>query len=268
MFPILINIGSLKIYTYGAFLLLGFFWSCFLIWRNIRISKYDEETAFDIVLASFASSLVFGRIFYVVLHFADFKLDILKIILVNGYPGISVLGMIIGFITTAYVTSQIKKIKVTEFIDYITPSLLLFSGIGEIGSFFTGSEPGKKWDWFTHPVSLYGAAILLIGAYLSQKILYGIRKDTIKKGLSFLVFVWIFSFSYLIQYATKDKRALWTENTFEYWIFSSLLLTLGIYFVYYFKDLIVGFVKQFINWNIKHVKKIVKTISSKTKKHH
>ena len=110
MLPVLLDLKFIKIYTFGVFLVLGFFWSAFLLWRNIRLTSYKEEDVFDGLFFSLFGGLFIGRLIYVVLNFNDFGFDILKFILVNGYPGISLIGAILGGVFALFGFFGLKKI--------------------------------------------------------------------------------------------------------------------------------------------------------------
>ena len=85
MLPILLQIGFIKIYTFGIFLVLAFFWSTYYLWRNIQLTSFKEEEIFDGVFFGMLGGALLGRLFYVILHFPDFGLNFLKFLLVNGY---------------------------------------------------------------------------------------------------------------------------------------------------------------------------------------
>lgn len=267
MLPLFAQLGSLSIYTYGVFLMLGFFWGCFFIWKNIRISKFEEEAAFDITFISFGGALLFGRILYGILHFQEFGLNVLKYLLANGYPGISPFGMLVGGVGAMYWACKVRKIKFQEFSDYIVPSLFIFTAVAELGAFIAGNEPGILWKWFRHPVALYKAAFLGLGIYLSLKMFFNVRKEKIEKGAPLFFFFGVYSATYVAFQFLKDKRALLTESPAEHWAFFILLLTSCFYFVYYFRVLIIQFGKDFINSKINYVKTTFKNISRKTEKH-
>lgn len=216
---------------------------------------------------SFGGALLIGRLLYGFLHFSEFGLNILKYILVNGYPGISPVGMIVGGVGTMFVMCQQKKIKFEEFSDYIVPSLFIFTLSAEMGAFIAGVEPGIMWKWFRHPVALYKALVLGLGAYISIRMFYNVRKEKIGKGALIFFFLGLYSLVYMAFHYLKDKRALLTESPFEYWMFLILLLTSCFYFVYYFRVLMISSINNVINLKTNYVKKIVKNISHKTKKH-
>lgn len=266
MAPLFAQLGSLSIYTYGVFLVLGFFWACFFIWKHIRISKFPEEQAFDIVFIAFAVSLLVGRIAYGALHFDEFGFNILKYVLVNGYPGMSPFGMVVGGIGALYMLCQRNKIKFEEFTDYIVPSMFIFVSIAELGAFIAGIEPGLMGKWFRHPVALYKAMVLGIGIYASIRLFYSIRKENADKGVVLSFFLSLYSLTAFAFHYLKDKRAAMGDSPVEQWAFFILLLTSCFYIVYYFRVFIsVGFTR-FISWNNNHVKTIVKNISRKPEK--
>ena len=266
MLPIFAQLGSLSIYTNGVFLMLGFFWACFFVWKHIRISKFGEETAFDIIFLSFGGALVVGRVVYCLIHFKEFGLNLLKYILANGYPGISAAGMLLGGVGAMYWACHVRKIKFQEFSDYIVPSLFIFTVAAELGAFVAGTEPGIVWKWFRHPVALYKAAVLGVGVYVSLVMFYNVRKEKIEKGAPLFFFFWLYSLVFVGFQFLLDKRVLITQSPIDTWAFYILLLTSCFYFVYYFRVLMITSVVSFINSKITYVKQIVKNISHKSKK--
>jgi prolipoprotein diacylglyceryltransferase len=164
-----------------------------------------------------------------------------------------------------YWACQTKKIKWREFSDYIAPSLFIFTLAAELGAFIAGTEPGILWKWFRHPVALYKALFLGIGIIISLRMFFNVRKEKLEKGTPLFFFFGAYSFIYVAFQFLKDKRVLLTESPIEYWAFFILLLTSCFYFVYYFRVLIIGSFKDFINSKINYVKTIVKGVPRKTK---
>src|SRR3972149_10209295 len=148
MLPVLLDLKFIKIYTFGVFLVLGFFWSAFLLWHNIRLTSYKEEDVFDGLFLSLFGGLFIGRLVYVVLNFNDFGFDILKFILINGYPGISLIGAILGGIFTLFGFFGLKKIDFSEIIDYFISPLFVALVFGKLGSFFSGADVGSVTTFF------------------------------------------------------------------------------------------------------------------------
>src|SRR3990167_390122 len=98
MLPVLLDLGFFKIYTYGIFLMLAFFWGAFFLWKNITLTPYKEEEVFDGLFFSLFGSFITGRVVYIILHSSDFGFNIGKMIFVNGYPGINGVGILFGLL--------------------------------------------------------------------------------------------------------------------------------------------------------------------------
>jgi phosphatidylglycerol:prolipoprotein diacylglycerol transferase len=249
MLPVLLNLESLKIYTFGVFLLLAFFWGSFLLWKNFLLTSQKEEEVFDGLFIAIAGGLFFGRIIHVLLNFEDFGFSILKFILINGYPGISLYGFLIGAFVSLWTFFVIRKTDVKEAMDYVIPAVFLALGLGKLGSFLSGSEIGGRTDFILslkypgiegarHLTSLYEGIIFLIACFLSYKLLFVIRRTKITKGSNFFFFWWIFSLTYLaFDYLKIDKTLIFGYG-FNFILSAVLLLTFTLIFIYHFRSLV------------------------------
>jgi len=65
MLPVLLDLPFIKIYTFGVFLVLAFFWSAFLLWKNFLLTSYKEEEIFDQLFLGLVGGLLVSRIVYV-----------------------------------------------------------------------------------------------------------------------------------------------------------------------------------------------------------
>lgn len=249
MLPILLDVWVIKIYTQGIFLVLAFLWSTFLVWKNVTLTSYKEEDVFDGIFLSLLGGLLVGRIFYVALHFEDFGFDILKFILINGYPGIYPIGAIVGFVLSLYLFAVSRKITFLHFIDYIIAPLFLAIAIAKIGAFFSGSEIGTQTTFFLslkypnldgarHITPLYESILFFIASFLSSRIVREIRRENLSEGFNLWFFIWTFSLITLLFDPLKSFRVEIAGITFDMIVSSIMLLTVSIYFIYYFRKLI------------------------------
>ncbi|QQG44144.1 MAG: prolipoprotein diacylglyceryl transferase [Candidatus Roizmanbacteria bacterium] len=281
MFPVLIDLGFFKIYTFGVFLVLAFFWGTFLLWRNIRLTSFKEEDVFDGLFISMASGFIVGRLLYVIFNFNQFGFDILKYILINGYPGLSLFGSVVGAALGLYIFFLIKKIKFFDIVDYfITPGLLAL-GLGKIGSFFSGVEVGTKtkfflaikyagFDGFRHLTALYEGFLFIIGAYLSYKLLFGIRRQKYAKGFNFYFFWWYLGLVYFLFDPLKSAHLTFiTTDSLNKTFSLAILLTFTFYFLYYFRSSILGKIQIIKNsiyfYGQKTISRVYKTTGKKIK---
>jgi len=277
MLPILFEVGPIKIYTFGIFLTLSFFWGSFLLWKVIRLSSYKEDDIFDGLFFSLFIGLFFGRIVYVLLHGREFGFNIAKIVLINGFPGLSLFGGIFGGFLGLLLFFSIKKIKLSELVDYFIAPLFLSIGIGKFGSFFSGSEVGTRTKVFfavkyanmeglRHLTPLYEGVLFFLGAFLAYKLLFLIRKNVYPKNFSLLFFIWFFSLVGSLLDGIKQYHLFIYTFSLNYVMSIFLLLTFSFYFLYYFRSLILKKILLMINIIQSYAKKIYKRIAHSTKR--
>ena len=277
MLPILLDLNFVKIYTNGVFLLLAFFWGSFLLWKNFLLTAHKEEEIFDGLFISIAGGLLLGRILHVFLNFEDFGFSILRFILINGYPGISIYGFLIGAFFSLRLYFKTRKIDVLESFDYVIPAVFLSLGLGKLGSFLSGSEIGSKTNFIAsirypgfeggrHLTSFYESLLFLLFSFLAYKLLYAIRRGKFQKGMNYYFFWLIFSLIYLVFDLFKTNKALLFGISFNLLISAVILLTFSLIFIYHFRSLI------FKNLNLNKIfykqngKKIFKGFYKKEKK--
>lgn len=255
MLPVLFNFGPVKIYTFGVFLVLAFFWGSFLLWKNIRLTSFKEEEVFDGVFIALAGGIFFARLFFVILNFKNFGFNLLKFILINGYPGLSIYGFIFGFLTFFYLYCLSKKINFLNIIDYFISPAFLSLTFGKLGGFLSGVEVGERTKFFLairyigfdgnrHLTSFYEAILFFLGFYISQKLLFEIRKDKLINGFLLLFFLWYFALTYFLFDKIKESRLYFNAFNFNYLISLILLLTISGYFIYYFRKFIFFYGKN------------------------
>lgn len=270
MLPVLLNLGFIKIYTFGVFLVLGFFWATFLLWKNIRLTSFKEEDVFDGLFLSLLGALFFGRLVYVILNFKDFGLNLLKFILINGYPGISLYGLIFGGLLVLYLFSNARKINFNELIDYFVTPLFIALVFGKVGAFFSGVEIGTKtnfllkikyvgFDGLRHLVGLYEGLMFIIGVLIAYKILFEIRKERYYKGFLLKFFIWFLALTIFLFDKIKDNRLYFFGQSLDFLVSLIILLTTSLHFVYYFRSDILSFIKNY-------GQKIFKAVRSRAKK--
>jgi len=256
MLPILFTIGSVKIYTFGVFLVLAFFWGSFFLWKLIRLTSFKEEEVFDGLFWSLFGGFSFGRIVYVILNFRDFGFNLAKFILINGYPGLSLYGVLIGGILTLSIYFRRLKLNFREIIDYFIPPILTAMAVGELGGFFSGIEKSYA--------SLLESIFFFLAVFLSYKLIFEIRKEKLNHGFNLWFFLWYFSLVDFIFDKVKVNHLYFLGYSVNKVVSATLLLTISLYFLYYFRSLIFLKIRTLKNFLIKHGQ-VGKTIYRGTK---
>jgi len=270
MLPVLLNLGFIKIYTFGVFFVLGFFWAIFLLWKNIRLTAFKEEDVFDGLFISMFGAIFFGRLVYVFLNFKDFGLNLLKFILINGYPGMSLYGSIFGGFLVLYLFTNSRKLNFNDLIDYLISPIFIVMVFGKIGGFFSGTEIGTKtnfllkikyvgFDGARHLVGLYEGILLAVGLLLSYRILFEIRKERYYNGFLLKFFLWFLALTIFLFDKIKENHLYFLGQSLDFLISLIILLTISFHFVYYFRNGILSFINNY-------GQKIFKTVRVRTKK--
>ncbi len=165
MHPVLIQIGSLSLYTYGLFLALGFITAIWFSQKNAAPHDIKPQLISDIFFVMLVSAIIGARLFYVLLNFDVYKNDFAGIFKIwNG--GLVFFG---GFIVAVVVTAihlKLRNLPLWKTADIITPGIALGHAVGRIGCFFAGCCYGKACELpiaikFTHPQSLAPLHIFL-----------------------------------------------------------------------------------------------------------
>lgn len=163
MYPTLLNLGKLTIYTYGFFLAMGFLAGIFLAKHEAKRVDEDPDKILDLAFYILIAAIVGSRIFYVATNpkiYVSAPLEIFKIW--NG--GLVFYGGFIAALVTALLYMRIKSMPVWKTTDIIAPSLALGQTLGRLGCFFAGCCFGKtcEYPWaviFSHPDTLAPSGI-------------------------------------------------------------------------------------------------------------
>ncbi len=179
MFPVLLSIHPITIYTIGVFMLLAFLASGYVFWRKGREEHYQEEELFDAFLLTTLWGSFWARVGFIAINFNHFGFAPLKWIDIFSYPGtFPFLGMALGA-WFLYRRAQKQKWDAAEILDFAVLSVTISLIIISIGSFLDGSGFGNptSMPWGVtfpavfdkrHPTQLYGALFyLLLYIYLN-----------------------------------------------------------------------------------------------------
>ncbi|QQS43362.1 prolipoprotein diacylglyceryl transferase [Candidatus Roizmanbacteria bacterium] len=255
MLPVLLDLGFFKLYTFGIFLVLAFFWGTFFLWKNITLTSYKEDEIFDGVFFALLGGIFVGRIQFVALHFSEFGYDILKFLLLNGYPGIGLLGFLAGFFLFFLIFASWRKINFMRAIDYFIAPFFLAMAIAKLGAFFSGSEIGTQTKFFLalsyqnldgarHLTALYETLAYFAASFFAYKIVRSIRRGSLYEGFNFVFFVWYVALVTVVFDNLKAFRVSVRDMSFDLVVGSLLLLTVSLYFIYYFRQSIWMSVKR------------------------
>ena len=136
MSKVFISIGTIQIYYYSIFILLGMLSASLILYINAKKENIDIDKLLDIVFYTVIFSLLGARLHYVLFNLDYYIKNPLEII--QTYKGgLAIHGGII------FVLAKKKNIKFTKILDISAPALLLGQAIGRWGNFFNQEAYGN-----------------------------------------------------------------------------------------------------------------------------
>jgi phosphatidylglycerol:prolipoprotein diacylglycerol transferase len=229
MFPTVLKLGNLHIYSYGVMLFVSFLLGIAIVESRAKKYGVDPKKVTDLALWVLLAVVLGSRLFYVAFHWGEFKDDIVGIIAFwrGGLAGLMFYGGFLGGIIAGVWFVVKNKLPVRRFMDSVTPAIMLGEGLVRIGCFLNGCcygmpttgplgilfpadspagacFPGQH----VHPTQLYSSAagFILFGIALL------LERRRLKPGVLMAILLIIYS---LFRFAIDFVR--YYENTANLW---------------------------------------------------
>lgn len=158
MHPVLLKLGSLKIYSYGVFVAIGFLAALWVAGKEIARKGLDRERFYDLGFWVVLSSIIGARTFHVLVYWNHYRSDPAEIIrLWNG--GLVFYGGFIGAIAASAWFLRKNRMQFLPTADAASLGIPLGLAFGRLGCTAAGCCYGKfsTVPWaivFTDPASL------------------------------------------------------------------------------------------------------------------
>lgn len=244
MSKVFISIGTIQIYYYSIFILLGMLSALFILYINAKKENIDTDKLLDIVFYTVIFSLLGARLHYVLFNLDYYIKNHLEII--QTYKGgLAIHGGIIFGIITIYVLAKKKNIKFTKILDISAPALLLGQAIGRWGNFFNQEAYGNITSLkhlidmhipkfirdnmyidglYREPMFLYESIGCLLGFIILSLLR---RKKVLKENLSTAFYlVWYGILRFIIESRRSDSLMLGTLKVAQ--LISIIFILIGI----------------------------------------
>jgi phosphatidylglycerol:prolipoprotein diacylglycerol transferase len=158
MYPILLEIGKIKIYTYGVFIALAFIIAAEYAARVSRELKFEPYYILDIIIWMLIGGILGTRIAYILMNIKDYIQDPVKILKI-WEGGLAWYGGIVLSIILGYIWSKKNKMSFLKVADVVSLAVILGLSIGRWGCFSAGCCYGKPTEFalgviFKNPLSL------------------------------------------------------------------------------------------------------------------
>jgi phosphatidylglycerol---prolipoprotein diacylglyceryl transferase len=196
MFPILFELGGIKVYSYGFFIALGYLAGLFLGRFLVRERGLPAAPYMDLGLVAIVSGVLGGRVLFVLTNLAYFKqhpwetLDFWQ-------GGLVFSGGFFSGVAASVLYLRWKKLPLGTSLDIMAPSVALAHAFGRIGCLGAGCCYGSycPYPWGVHlhsafvetalqgkplhPTQVYEAASLFL---LSAGLVHLFRRKKLPEG--------------------------------------------------------------------------------------
>ncbi len=208
-YPVLLDLGFLKIYSWGFMVAIAFIAATILAAKEAKRKNISSEKIYSLVTYIIIGAIIGSRIGYVLFNPTSI-LDIFKF----WEGGLSFHGGFIGGILFGFFYVRKNKLNFLEITDICAPSIPLAQAIGRIGCFLRGCcygiETTLPWginylEKIRHPTQLYSSlALLIIFIFLSKQ-----KYKKSFNGSLFLTYIIIYSvFRFFIEFIRTEPRIL------------------------------------------------------------
>lgn len=183
MYPILLQIGPITIFSLWIFITIGFFAALLLMLKLVKKSRLKLQFLADYSLAIFFAGIILARIFFIVrnyeFYFIPFTPQTILQIFYIWDKGLSLWGGILGALFALAWFAWKNGENILRWLDVFTISILSAFTFGNIGTFLDGINYGNEtalpWGVVIdnsiyavpiHPVQIYAAFYCLLLAVI------------------------------------------------------------------------------------------------------
>ena len=199
MYPVILQIGRLKLYSYGLMMALAFLTAGFLLRRELKKAGYSPDMGDFIVIGTLLGGVLGAKLYYIIANLSN--PGTLSLRTVFSGTGLVWYGGLMGGTAAAVFVIRFYKASVMAVLDLIAPALILGYAFGRMGCFLSGDGdygPPTTLPWGmafpngtvptlerVHPTPLYEIALsLMIFAFL-----WKMRGRTMPTGWKFSMYL-------------------------------------------------------------------------------
>lgn len=138
MHPILFNIGTFAVHSFGVMMVLAFFGGLWL--ANRRAAKYGvpKNEVMDMVFWTLISGVLGARIVFILQEWHYYFVEHREQLFTLKFEGLTSFGALIFGFFAIVIFARIKKRPLLAILDILGPALLLGQAVGRIGCLLNG----------------------------------------------------------------------------------------------------------------------------------
>lgn len=142
MYPVILKIGPITIYSYGVMVASAFLVSTILCLKEAKRLEINKDIIFDLSFLIMIFGITGSRIFYVLLNLKEYLASPLEAIKIFK-GGLVLYGGILGGFLSSLIYLKRKRLPILKMADLIFPFVSLGQSIGRIGCLLNGCCYGK-----------------------------------------------------------------------------------------------------------------------------
>jgi len=202
MYPVLIQIGTFQLRSYGVIVALSFFLGLWVSEREAKRKGIDPGLIQDFAFYALVGGIIGARLYFVLFSNPSYFLQNPWQILAVWRGGIGIIGALFGGLATALWYCRKKGLSFRQFADTLAPGVILGQAAGIFACLLNGDSYGKPTDlpWaitYTDPrsmaplnIPLHPVEIYEMAAYLLVFLLvWQTRKKYKTEGFAFLTYL-------------------------------------------------------------------------------
>ena len=247
--PVAFTLGPFTVRWYGIVISLAIFSALLLALRQSPRFGIHPDSLIDMFMFALPVSVIFARLFFVVVEWDTFRNDLLGIFRI-WEGGIAIYGAVIGAVLTVAVFCRVRKFAFWDWMDFAGIYLPMAQAIGRWGNFFnqelyggntgdgfalgmTGDiiqawpNPGVDPARTVHPTFLYESVWNL----LVFAILYRFRGKSKKRGQVFSAYLFLYSIGrFGMEFVRTDVFSIGDTNVRANMVVAAVIAVIGLVF--------------------------------------
>lgn len=210
MYPVLLKIGFIRIYSYGLMVGCAFFVSAFCLSRRAARAGFKEDLFWNLCFWALIGGICGGRLVYIILNFQFFRDNPLEAFML-WHGGLVWYGGLLGGILCALIYVKLKKERIGKVLDELAPFVALGHSIGRIGCLLNGCCYGRPAAWGVYfpvhndyliPTQLF-SSLDLLAIFIILRVM---QERTHRQGFVFVVYLLLSSLErFIMEFLRNDS---------------------------------------------------------------